>query len=233
MVGRRSVEIPPKAQCPSIPFVPDNGVPAKTPCQCPYCGIRTTATAIRWTLEKWICKCDNDKCGKTFFADVEYNGATPDDRESTLSFDILTTYPKVEAEKHVSIPDNIWADYAEASKCFNADSYKATVIMCRRTLQNVGAKKGAVKKDAKGNRTYLMDQIKTVFPQNEYVHKLAESIKFLGDYGAHPNDDGIDQVTKEDAETILDFTFQILEIAFIQQWKLQSILNKKASSKKA
>ncbi|MCW4025819.1 MAG: DUF4145 domain-containing protein [Candidatus Bathyarchaeota archaeon] len=232
-VGRGSSENKPKSKY--TPSIPDNGVPANAPCQCPYCRTKTTATAIEWTSDKWICKCDNGKCGKTFFADVEYNSAIQDyDDKITLYFDILATYPKVVAEKHVSIPENIWADYAEASNCFNADSYKATVVMCRRTLQNVGVKKGATKKYVKGGWIPLKEQIKSAFPQKEYplINQLTDAIKFLGDYGGHPNDDGIDQVTKEDAETILDFTFQILKIVFIQQWEIQKILDKKTASKK-
>lgn len=84
-----------------------------------------------------------------------------------------------------------------------------------------------MRKDAKGKWISLRDQLKTAFPQKDYslIHELSSAIKFLGDYGAHPQDDGIDKVSKEDARTILNFTMQIFEIAYVQQWKIQSLLD--------
>ena len=63
--------------------------------------------------------------------------------------------------------------------------------------------------------------------QKDYslIHELASAIKFLGDYGAHPQDDAIDDVSKEDARTVLNFTMQIFEIAYIQQWKIKKLLD--------
>jgi hypothetical protein len=216
----------------SVSRVPDeleNGIPAKITCQCPYCGMNTTVTPTRWTLDKWICLCDNSKCNKTFFADVKYESSIVGHpgEQSILYFDIIETYPKFVAERHESIPENRWVDYAEASRCFNADSYKATVVMCRRALQNVCLDKGAIKKDANGNWISLRTQLKTAFPQKDYslIHELSSAIKFLGDYGAHPQDDAIDNVSKEDARTILNFTMQIFEIAYIQQWKIKKLLD--------
>jgi hypothetical protein len=212
-----------------VEHLPENGIPAKTTCQCPYCGMNTTVTPIRWTLDKWICLCDNSSCNRTFFADVKYKWtmAGTSGEQSILHFDIIETYPKFVAERHESIPENTWIDYVEASRCFNADSYKATVVMCRRALQNVCLGKGAIKQDANGKWISLRTQLKTVFPQKDYslIHELSDAIKFLGDYGAHPQDGAIDKVSKEDARTVLNFTMQIFEIAYIQQWKIKKLLD--------
>jgi hypothetical protein len=204
-----------------------DGVPAKITCQCPYCGMNTTVTTICWTLDKWICQCDNSKCNKTFFADVEYQKTVVNPGEPpVIVYDIIETYPKFVPERHESIPENVWSDYLEASNCFNAKSYKGTVAMCRRVLQNVCFSRGATNKDAQGNWIKLRDQIKTAFPQQDYslLHQLSDAIKYLGDYDAHPQDDGIDKVTCEDAKTILDFTLEILKIAYVQQWNIKKLL---------
>ena len=97
--------------------------------------------------------------------------------------------------------------------------------MCRRVLQNVCLEKGATKKDDKGRRIRLNDQIKQAFPQKDYslIHSIADRVKYFGDYGAHPQDDNIDDVTKESAKTILEFSYKILEIGYIIPWGLKKL----------
>jgi hypothetical protein len=215
--------------------VPPNAEPAKTSYRCPHCGVLTTVTPIKWTLNDWICKCDNDKCGKTFYAQVKYTGAIVghSGEKSLLSFAIVETYPKYVPERHESIPDNIWQDYLEACKCNDADAFKATVVMCRRMMQNVCLYQGAKNKDSNGKWISLKNQIKEAFPDKDYslIHTLADEIKYLGDYGAHPQDDGIDVVKKEDSKEMLDLAYSILEIAYINPWKIKRLLEKRKETK--
>jgi len=214
-------------------FIPPDGEPNKTSYLCPFCGVLTTITPLRWTLDHWICKCDNDKCGKTFYAKVKYTGGIIGHagEKSLLSFDIVETYPKYVPEKHISIPQNVWSDYLEACKCFNVEAFKGTVVMCRRMLQNVCLDRGAKKKNAKGEWISLRNQIKEAFPEKDYelIHSIADGVKYFGDYGAHPQDDGIDSVKKEDAKELLDFTYNLLEIAYINVWKLKQLSAKKGT----
>jgi len=201
--------------------VPQNGEPSKPYCRCPFCGIMTTISPIRWTLSDWIAKCDNSKCGQTFYAKVEYTGSVGDE----LQFDVIETYPKYVPERHESIPEHIWSDYLETCKAFDMEASKATVVMCRRMLQNVCLDRGVKKQNSKGEWISLRNQIKEAFPEKDYalVRSFAEKIKYFGDYGAHPQDDNIDDVTKEVSKTVLDFSYQILEIAYIVPWKLKNL----------
>jgi len=201
--------------------IPPNPVPTKPSCRCPYCGIMTTVSPIRWTLSHWIGKCDNSKCGKTFYARVKYTGSV----DNEVMFDVIETYPKYVPKKHESIPEHIWSDYLEGCRCFDVGGFKATVVMCRRMMQNVCLERGAKKKDAKGNWMTLRNQIKEAFPAKEYslIHSIADKVKYFGDYGAHPQDDGIDKVNEDDSKAILDFTSNILEIAYITPWKLKKL----------
>lgn len=212
-------------------ILPPDGVPLKTTYRCPHCGVVATITPIGWTLDKWIAKCDNPACGRSFFADVSYTGfiAGHPGEPSLLEFTIIDTHPKYVPERHESIPENIWLDYAEAFKCYDADASKATVVMCRRAMQNACLGKGAKKQDANGKWVSLKDQIKSAFPQKDYelLNKMAGEIKYLGDYGAHPQDDQIDDVRIDDAKTVLDFTGQILDIAYVQPWKIKQLYDKR------
>lgn len=202
-------------------FIPSNPIPMKPSCRCPHCGVTTTVSPIRWTLSDWIGKCDNSKCGKTFYVKVNYTGSVGNE----LMFDVIETYPKYVPQKHESIPKYIWSDYLEGCRCFDIGAFKATVVMCRRMMQNVCLERGAKKKDAKGNWISLRNQIKEAFPQKDYslIHSIADKIKYFGDYGAHPQDDGIDKIKEDDSKTILDFANTILGIAYIAPWKLKKL----------
>jgi uncharacterized protein YdhG (YjbR/CyaY superfamily) len=105
------------------------------------------------------------------------------------------------------------------------EAFKATVVMCRRMLRNVCLDRGVKKQNSKGEWISLRNQIKEAFPEKDYalVHSFAEKIKYFGDYGAHPQDDNIDDVTREASKTVLDFSYQILEIAYIVPWKLKNL----------
>lgn len=205
-------------------YVPTDGKPSKPSCRCPFCGVVTTITPIRWTLRDWIAQCDNSKCGQTFYAKVKYTGQAVG-AEVKLFFDVIETYPKYVPQKHESIPENVWSDYLEACKSFDTKAFKATVIMCRRMLQNVCQDRGAKSKNAKGEWISLRNQIKEAFPEKEYslIHSIADKIKYFGDYGAHPQDDNIDDVSEDISKRILDFSYRILETVYVGPWELKKL----------
>jgi hypothetical protein len=204
-------------------YIPENGEPAKPYCRCPFCGIMTTISPIKWTINDWIAKCDNSKCGRTFYAKVDYTGSVGNE----LNFDVIETYPKFVPDRHESVPELVWKDYLEACRCFDVEAYKATVVMCRRMLQNVCRDRGAKKKNAKGDWISLRNQIKEAFPEKDYslIHSIADKVKYFGDYGAHPQDDNIDDVSQDASKSILDFSNRILEIAYIVPWGLKNLQN--------
>ena len=205
--------------------MPEGGVPSKPYCRCPFCGIMTTISPIKWTLSDWIAQCDNSKCGRTFYAKVEYTGSEGSLGETKLHFDVVETYPKYVPTKHESIPENVWSDYLESCKSFDVKAFKATVIMCRRMLQNVCHDRGAKNKNAKGEWISLRNQIKEAFPEKEYplIHSIAEKVKYFGDYGAHPQDDNIDDVSEDVSKKIVDFSYRILEIVYVNPWELKNL----------
>jgi hypothetical protein len=210
-----------------FPNIPNNWVPNKSAYQCPYCGVLSTLTPLVWTYEHWVCQCDNSKCGKIFYAKVKWTGTivSVDYNDNKLNFNVLETYPKYVPQRHESIPQNIWNDYLEACLCFDVGAFKSSVVMCRRMLQNICLKRGASKKDVNGNRISLRNQIKFAFPHQDYslIHAFADKIKYFGDYGAHPQDDNIDDVTLETSKAILDFSYNILDITYIVPWRLSKV----------
>lgn len=217
-----------------IPTVPKTKA-SKITYRCPYCGVLATITPLQWVGEHCICQCDNPECEKTFYSKVKNIGETVHTSGNILEVDfkILETYPKYVPKKHVSIPQNIWSDYLEACNCFDVGAFKATVVMCRRMLQNVCLNRGAKKKDNNGNWISIRNQIKNAFPEKDYelIHKIADGIKYFGDYGAHPQDDGIDNVRREDTKELLDFANSILDVAYVNIWRIKQLSQKGTKTK--
>jgi len=106
-----------------------------------------------------------------------------------------------------SVPQEVLHDYIEALKAYNVGAYKAAVAMARRALQQAVEDKGASKKEK------LHKQIDELFGKgllDKATKSLADGIRYFGNYGAHPQDDLLSQVTKDDAELAIKVLRQIL-----------------------
>jgi len=106
-----------------------------------------------------------------------------------------------------SVPENVLDDYSEAVSTFNINAYKASVAMARRALQQALEDKGATK----GSK--LLDQINELEGKgllSKPTSYLAQAVRAFGNYGAHPNDDLLAQITRDDAETALMAVKKIL-----------------------
>lgn len=113
-----------------------------------------------------------------------------------------------------SVPQEVLHDYIEALKAYNVGAYRAAVVMARRALQQAAEVKGAPKRDKLGN------QIQWLFDQkliDKATKNLADGIRWFGNYGAHPQDDLLSQVTKEDAELAIKVLRQILIKLYAQK----------------
>lgn len=212
----------------SVLDIPPGAEPIKPVYLCPFCKVRTTFEPVGWTLNHWIAKCDN--CCKQFFAKVKYTGTVyGTDGKTRIKFEVIETYPKTVEERHEAIPEHIWNDFFEALKDYEIKSFKSTVVMCRRTMQNICLDKGATKKDASGSWINLRNQIKQAFAGAEYefLRGLSEEIKYFGDYGAHPQEDEIDEVIEEEAKDILEFTKSFIEIIYIQPYRVKKRFEKR------
>jgi len=106
-----------------------------------------------------------------------------------------------------SLPREVLHDYIEALKAYNVGAYRAAVAMARRALQQAAEAKGAPKKDN------LATQIQWLFDQgfiDKATKNLADGVRYFGNYGAHPQDDLLAQVTQDDARLAIEVLRQIL-----------------------
>jgi hypothetical protein len=88
--------------------------------------------------------------------------------------------------------------------------------MCRRAVQS-----SAINLGAKGGK--LIDQIDDLsktgiitIPLKEFAHE----VRLTGNDGAHPDKDGLDDVTEMDGEAIIEFTREYLHHVYVMPAKL-------------
>lgn len=127
---------------------------------------------------------------------------------------------------HSSIPEPIRRDFAESRRCWFADAHKGVVVMCRRVMQLIVVDKGA-------NGSRLIDQIDDLHSKGlitKSLHDAAHEIRHFGNFGAHPRDDGLDDIKEEDADLILKLTNQFLIDLYIRPYETSELTSKRKRS---
>ena len=116
----------------------------------------------------------------------------------------------------LNVPKPIADDFAEALRCQWIQAYRACVVMCRRAVQS-----SALHLGAKGGK--LIDQIDDLSktgiittPLKDFAHE----IRLTGNDGAHPEKDGLENVTEKDGEAIIEFTGEYLHHVYVMPAKL-------------
>jgi ribosomal protein S27AE len=102
------------------------------------------------------------------------------------------------------IPRKVRDDLADAMRCFYTQSYKGCVAMCRRAFQNISRDWNIQGRDIGEEIAALRNEGVIT----ESLARAAQQIRQFGAYGAHPQDDLLDDVTKEIATTIIELMNQ-------------------------
>ena len=193
---------------------------------CPHCGVSQHARQLGgpWQIPPglpWhymVCGCHRKECGKPIFAIWEQTNDI-----------IVQVYPFPQSSPeqiHKAIPEPIRKDWAEAKTCQYAGAYKGVVVMARRVMQQIAVDKGA----ATGK---LHEQIDWMFKEGlitKSLHDAATEVRHFGNYGAHPQDDGLDEVSPESAAEVMHLTVEFLQDLYIQPHRTQSLRAKRAKS---
>lgn len=197
---------------------------------CPHCGVYSTfRVSAEYGNQFWggfakILGCDH--CRQLVYVIL---GATDTRSGKIASEEILDCYPKRMPKLEDSIPKNVASDYIEAIKCFDVGANRASASMCRRALQSSVLERGA----KKGK---LFDQINELFEKQiitKDIKDWAHEIRLTANIGAHPDEDGLEDVTPTEAKELLDFTEQYLNYVYIMPDKVAKKRAKKMSKEKA
>jgi hypothetical protein len=119
------------------------------------------------------------------------------------------------------IPAPVRADVFEARMCYSVGAYKGTAVLCRRALQGACVEQGANPKKK------LHGQIEEVVEANKVHGSLkdwADAIRLIGNSGAHVGDDGLEDVTHDEADDILAFTEEFMELTYVARERVKQRL---------
>lgn len=137
---------------------------------------------------------------------------------------------------HKSIPDNIRKDCAESMRCLGSKAYKATVMLCRRVIETICYDKLGDKikkiKDGEVKLWILIDKLKEEGLITENLRSAAHEIRRLGNYGAHFQDDGLDEVEYSEASEVREFTSHLLNELYIIPYKTAEMKSKRKVDEK-
>ena len=132
----------------------------------------------------------------------------------------LKDEPSIKPPEH--LPDNIIAVFEEGATCLAVDCYNASATMFRLCI-DLATKPMLPEKDENGLNKQIRRNLglrlpwlfdKGVLPKS--LRDLSSCIKDDGNDGAHEG-----TLDKEDAEDILDFTFELLERIFTEPERLR------------
>jgi len=170
---------------------------------CPFCNVHSTFSLWVGSTNHGIFACD--KCGGVVYFIMEKD-------------QVKDYYPKRIPQTDESIPTEIANDYKEAVKCFDVGAFKASVVMSRRAIQSSALEKG-IKKGK------LRDQIDELHAKKfipDSVKEWAQEIRLTGNIGAHPDEDLLQDVTKQDAEEMIKFLEQYLNYVYVMPAKVEA-----------
>jgi hypothetical protein len=116
-----------------------------------------------------------------------------------------------------AVPKNIAEDFREGLRCRWIDAYKATVTMCRRAIQSSCLQKQA---DKTKKLVAQIDELASRGVITQPLREFAHEVRLEGNDGAHPDADGLENVTQKDADDIVEFTREYLHHVYVMPAKL-------------
>jgi len=159
--------------------------------KCPYCG-----QVMQWVMPRqdYVGLEHCSHCGENYR--VKYGG----------NVCMYAERRGIEIEIPEALPQNVVDDFGEALACSRVEAYKATVVMCRRGLESLA---GELKAKG-GHLVQRLEDLKNRGVILESTYNLASGIRQFGNYGAHPQDDLLKDIDKNEATIVLNAAERIL-----------------------
>lgn len=182
---------------------------------CPHCSVKSLFQPVLGGYKEvdgttWrMCNPAQCQACKRFVLVIGFHT-----RQQNAPFNLTAVYPlgKPNDAVDATVPPLIAADFREALRCRWVEAYKATVTMCRRTIQGSALNLGASQdKKLVGQIDELASQGKITAALKDFAHE----VRLAGNDGAHPDKDGLDSVTDHDADDIIEFTRQFLDHVYV------------------
>lgn len=189
---------------------------------CPHCNTKCSFGGIAMG-DSVVLYCRGCQKGVYFRLD-DYDFIDEDRTIRVEAEDVKDYYPRKVLTIDPAIPQEIGDDFDEANRCLGVEAKKATVVMCRRVLQNTCVSKGA---SPNADLFKQIDELESKRIINPSMKDVAHTIRMIGNWGAHPQDDPLKDVTLDDALEIAKFTSEFLDEVFVRPARLDVLKRKK------
>ena len=187
--------------------------------KCPRCDANGTFDYrgnVMWIvqgvpMEYSLWSCPNPECNIIVYVTTDEQGT------------ILDTYPKRVPKIEQAVPSSVRSDMEEAYKSFNAGAWRASAAVGRRALQSSLL-------ELKATKGKLQDQIDEVYAKTMITKEIrdwAHEIRLIGNDGAHPDKDGLQDVTEDDAKELLEFLEKYTDYVYIMPAKVAASRKKR------
>jgi len=187
--------------------------------ECPHCGKTAvfelhnytpdpfTARARGNELYAALYRCSNDKCQRILYFRMgtlnEAGQLGPDPDQ------VLDQYPRRQIRVEDGIPEgDIANDLIEAQKCYDIGAARASAAMCRRSLQAAALHLGA---SSEKRLQLQIDDLDITKDLKDWAHQ----VRIIGNAGAHPEKDGLENVTLDDALEAIHFAEEFFNYVFV------------------
>lgn len=192
---------------------------------CPHCGAKAHLVLIH---NDYYLKGNGDQYNHVTFrckpckkisVRVYHSSQNPYSSDQNLSmerwvakFPSNDTTPDKKFTAHA--PSEVLADYEEGLICLSAGADKAAVGMFRRAMQDAMINLGADQK------LDLIDQIKNVSALTKDIKDWAHNVRIFGNWGAHPQEDLLKDVTPELAQEVRELMEEFMNYVYVMPGKV-------------
>ncbi|MBU2512145.1 DUF4145 domain-containing protein [bacterium] len=202
--------------------------------QCPHCGDTVTLIPTHTPIQSHdhlyfvgLCPNHSNRHCRPIFAVYEFLNDRITSRYPIPSFDA--------SNLHESIPESIRLDYAEARRCQYSSAFKGVVVLCRRVIEAIACNKLQDKSKDEKERTFKLFKLIDLLKDEGYItldlKETAHELRHFGNYGAHMQDDGLDSVERDEANDIIEITWQFLYAIFVGPYKTKELKKKRLEKK--
>jgi hypothetical protein len=192
---------------------------------CPHCSVRTNAT-VRGSIQYSetydvvvLAECPSCKgalLGTTQLFQDEQNDWQYEHAERVWP-------APTSVEVNAAIPANARRDIKDAQKCIAHGIYSAAVVLCGKALERLAHEKAPAK-----NLAASLAELKENGTIDERLSLWATALRQERNIGAHASEE---EVSKENAQDVLDFTIAIFEYVYTLSEKYTEFMARKAPIK--
>lgn len=222
-------------------------IPRNRLAHCPHCKARTQCDLVFPSLYKddrdisagerstyvnrygttfvysiWKCRA----CGRLLFRVTKH--------EKYRDPVVLAEFPSgvwIDADFDDVVSPDVLEDFRSALKCFEFGEYRASAAMARRCLQTSILEFGAASSESLFGQ---IDSLHTKRPDRftKDIKDWAHEIRLFGNWGAHPDEDGLKDVDKDTAAQVIDFLKAYFEYVYKLPREVENARKKRLSKEK-